>query len=65
MANQGEDSIAPVPCRERLLLVAAVRQRQGRIEEARAFLERASELHSQAEHLERAEQGVQDAPEEP
>jgi len=68
MVDHGDDQVdsaALMLCAEGLELVAAVRQREGRAEEARAVLERASELHSQAEHLERVEQGVHDAPEEP
>ena len=67
MVDHGEDQVdsaALMLCAEGLELVAEVRQRQGRVEEARAFLERASELDSLAKQLERAEQGGDDAPEE-
>ena len=67
MVDHGEDQVdsaALMLCVEGLELVAEVRQLQGRVEEGRAFLERASELQSLAEQLERAEQGGDDAPEE-
>jgi hypothetical protein len=67
MVDHGEDQVdsdALMLCAEGLVLVAEVRQWQGRVEVARDLLERVSALHSRAEQLERAEQGGDDASEE-